>query len=104
MRSNQCLEEDNDDQHARARRSGPVATNIIASLPPTYGPALPLRGPGEQFEVLMPETVGDQVADAIVDDTFIVYTHPEVRDVLVERASDWNSFVDRQADAIAEQA
>ena len=83
---------------------GPVATNIIASLPPTFGPALPLRGPGEQFEILMPETVGEQVADAIVHDTFMVYTHPEVRDVLVERASDWNSFVDRQADAIAEQA
>lgn len=82
---------------------GPVATNIIASLPPTFGPELPLRGPGEQFSVLMPETVGEQVADGIVDDTFMLYTHPHVRDVLVERASDWNSFVDRQADNIARQ-
>jgi NAD(P)-dependent dehydrogenase (short-subunit alcohol dehydrogenase family) len=83
---------------------GPVATNIIASLPPTFGPELPMRGPGEQFGVLMPETVGEQVADAVVNDTFMLYTHADVRDILVERASDWNSFIDRQADKIAEQA
>lgn len=44
----------------------------------------------------MPEAVGEQVADAIVDDTFMLYTHPEVQDILVERARDWNAFIARQ--------
>jgi len=83
---------------------GPVATNIIASLPPTFGPELPVRGPGEQFAILMAETVGEQVAAAIVNDTFMLYTHPQVRDILVDRASDWNSFIDRQSDQVAGQA
>jgi NAD(P)-dependent dehydrogenase (short-subunit alcohol dehydrogenase family) len=83
---------------------GPVATNIIASLPPTFGPELPVRGPGEQFAILMAETVGEQVAAAIVNDTFMLYTHPQVRDILIERASDWNSFIDRQSDEVAGQA
>jgi NAD(P)-dependent dehydrogenase (short-subunit alcohol dehydrogenase family) len=80
---------------------GPVATNIISSLPPTFGPEAPIRGPGDQFGVLTPDVVGEQVADAIVDDTFMLFTHPEVRDVLVERASDWNAFIRRQTDTVA---
>ena len=83
---------------------GPVVTNIIASLPPTFGPDVPIRGPGEQFAVLMPEVVGEQVADAIVNDTFMLYTHPEVRDILVERATDWNAFIARQTDVVAGRA
>ena len=83
---------------------GPVATNIIASLPPTFGPEVPTRGPGEQFTVLAPEVVGEQVADAIVNDTFMLYTHTGVRDVLVERASDWNAFIARQTDEVAGRA
>ena len=82
---------------------GPVATNIVASLPPAFGPEVATRGPGSQFAVLMPETVGQQVADAIEHDTFMAYTHPHVRDVLVERASDWNAFVRRQTDTVAGQ-
>ena len=83
---------------------GPVATNIIASLPPTFGPDVPMRGPGEQFAVLMPEVVGEQVADAIVSDTFMLYTDTRVRDILVERATDWNAFIARQTDEVAGRA
>lgn len=80
---------------------GPVATNIVASLPPPFGPDVPLRGPGAQFGVLTPDVVGEQVADAIVDDLFMLYTHPGVRDILVERASDWDAFIARQTDEVA---
>lgn len=83
---------------------GPVATNIIASLPPSFGPDVPMRGPGQQFAVLMPEVVGEQVADAIVNDTFMLYTDARVRDILVERATDWNAFVARQTDVVAGRA
>jgi NAD(P)-dependent dehydrogenase (short-subunit alcohol dehydrogenase family) len=80
---------------------GPVATNIVSSLPPTFGLETPIRGPGAQFTVLTPDVVGEQVADAIVGDTFMLYTHPQVRDVLVERASDWNAFIAQQTDTVA---
>lgn len=83
---------------------GPVATNIIASLPPAFGPDVPTRGPGEQFGILMPEVVGEQVADAIINDTFMVYTHSHTRDILVERASNWNAFIARRTDEIAGHA
>ena len=75
---------------------GPVATDIMATMPPTFGPEVPTALPGAQFEVLLPEVVGEQVAQAILDDTFMLYTDDQVRDVLVERASDWNSFIARQ--------
>ena len=54
--------------------------------------------------MLAPEVVGEQVADAIVNDTFMLYTHTGVRDVLVERASDWNAFIARQTDEVAGRA
>lgn len=73
---------------------GPVITNIIDSLPPPFGPEPEMRGPGEQFALLSADEVGEQVADAILADTFMVYTHPQVRDVLVDRASNWNAFID----------
>lgn len=79
---------------------GPVMTNIISSMPPTFGPAVPIRGPGDQFALLCPDEVGEKVADAIVNDTFMVYTDDQVRDVLVERASDWNAFIAKQTDAV----
>ncbi|MGE2836015.1 SDR family NAD(P)-dependent oxidoreductase [Mycobacterium sp. SMC-4] len=76
---------------------GPVITNIIESLPPPFGPEPEMRGPGEQFGLLTPDEVGERVVEAILEDSFMVYTHPEVRDVLVDRASDWNAFIDERA-------
>jgi NAD(P)-dependent dehydrogenase (short-subunit alcohol dehydrogenase family) len=76
---------------------GPVITNIVESLPPAFGPEPQLRVPGTQFELLEPDHVGEQVAHAILADTFMIYTHDNVRDLLVERASDWNAFIDKQA-------
>lgn len=75
---------------------GPVLTNIMTSMPPTFGPDVAPRGPGPQFGLLTPEVVGEQLARAIVADEFMVYTDPQVRDVLVERASDWNGFMASQ--------
>ena len=79
---------------------GPVITNIIESLPPSFGPEPQMPGPGDQFGLLTPDEVGERVIEAIAQDTFMVYTHPEVRDVLVDRASDWNAFIDEQARTI----
>ncbi|GAT08371.1 SDR family oxidoreductase [Mycolicibacterium novocastrense] len=81
---------------------GPVATNILATMPPTFGPEVQTGLPGEQFGVLLPEEVGEQVAEAILGDTFMLFTDDQVRDVLVERASDWNSFIAKQTEKLAQ--
>ncbi|WP_319457367.1 MULTISPECIES: SDR family oxidoreductase [unclassified Mycobacterium] len=79
---------------------GPVLTNIMATMPPTFGPEVATRPPGAQFGLLTPDVVGEQVAEAILADTFMLYTDPKVRDVLVERASDWNAFIAKQIAAL----
>lgn len=75
---------------------GPVLTNIVASLPESFGPEVQMRGRGAGFALLTAETVGEQVADAVLSDTFVVYTHDATREVLLDRASDWNAFVARR--------
>ena len=82
---------------------GPVATNILATMPPTFGPEVQTGLPGEQFGVLLPDEVGEQVAKAILHDTFILFTDDQVRDVLVERATDWNSFIAKQTEKLAQR-
>ena len=81
---------------------GPVLTNIMSTMPPTFGPEVAPRPPGPQFALLQPELVGEKVAEAILNDTFMLYTDEQVRDVLVERASDWNAFIGKQTDRIAD--
>ncbi|MBX7433093.1 SDR family oxidoreductase [Mycobacterium sp. Y57] len=83
---------------------GPTLTNIVSTMPPTFGPPVQTGYPGEQFGVLMPDVVGEQVAEAIADDTFMVFTDDQVRDVLVERASDWNAFIAKQTAKMVEAA
>lgn len=41
---------------------GPVLTNIASDIP-TFGAGAPLRTPGDHFELLLPEPVGELVAD-----------------------------------------
>lgn len=79
---------------------GPVLTNIIDSMPEAFGPEPELRGPGEQFGLLTADEVGERVAQAVLDDTFMVYTHDNVRDVLVERAGDWNAFIEEMGRSV----
>lgn len=74
---------------------GPVLTNIAAAVP-TFGDGAPLRIPGEQFELLDPATVGDLVADAILQNRFFVPTHPQVVDELRRRIEDWDAYIDYQ--------
>jgi NAD(P)-dependent dehydrogenase (short-subunit alcohol dehydrogenase family) len=80
---------------------GPVTTNIMASRPPTFGPETETRGLGQHFPFLDPADVGEQVSEAILADTFMVFTHPQVRDLLIERATDWNAFIEKQTQEIA---
>lgn len=83
---------------------GPVRTGISRSLPQTFGPDPGMRGPGEQFAFLDPRDVGNQVAEAISANTFMLPTHPHVRELLVERATDWDGFVEKQTLLAADPA
>ncbi|MFY9764535.1 MAG: SDR family oxidoreductase [Mycobacterium sp.] len=74
---------------------GPVLTNIFDSVR-LFGPDTPLNSPGEQFRLLDPAEVADMVLDAIRTDRFMLPTHAAVRDILIERASDWDGFLAKQ--------
>jgi NAD(P)-dependent dehydrogenase (short-subunit alcohol dehydrogenase family) len=80
---------------------GPVMTNIGESLK-VSGPPVRLRGPGKDLALLQPNAVGDMVRQAVLDDRFLLLTHPELQDVLVSRARDEEAFLERQLAAIAE--
>jgi short-subunit dehydrogenase len=74
---------------------GPVRTNISRSVP-SFGPRTDLRTPGAQFALLEPSAVADMVLDALEHRRFLIVTHPEVKDLLVARATDWDAFLDDQ--------
>ena len=77
---------------------GPVRTNIMSSVK-VFSEGLDIRGPGAQFELLEPAAVGDMVVEAIRRNRFMLPTHPAVRDLLVERAMDWDRFLQKQIDS-----
>lgn len=74
---------------------GAVRTNIMAGLR-SFGPPTDTRGPGPAFDLMEAADVGEQVAHAILANRFMLPTHDNVRDCLIERASDWDRFIDRQ--------
>lgn len=76
---------------------GPVRTNILESLR-SFGPETETRSPGPAFALKDAEEVGDMVVAAIREERFMVPTDDQVHDLLAERASDWDAFLDRQAE------
>jgi NAD(P)-dependent dehydrogenase (short-subunit alcohol dehydrogenase family) len=82
---------------------GPVATNIGQFIS-FSGPPVRMRGPGRHLVALDPAVVGAQVRQAILDDQFLLLTHPELQDVLIARAKDPEAFLEGQLAAIAEES
>jgi NAD(P)-dependent dehydrogenase (short-subunit alcohol dehydrogenase family) len=74
---------------------GPVQTNIMKSNK-AWSTGLDIRGPGPEFGMLQPDEVGDMVVDAVRRNIFFLPTHKAVEAKLVERARDWNGFLERQ--------
>src|ERR1700759_3798292 len=74
---------------------GPVLTNIASNIP-TFGGGAPLRTPGDHYDLLTPEPVGELVAEAILNNRFFVPTHPEVVEELRRRVDDWDAYLDAQ--------
>jgi NAD(P)-dependent dehydrogenase (short-subunit alcohol dehydrogenase family) len=81
---------------------GPVATNISEQM--TFHDEVPINSPGG-LELMDPAVVGDQVIDAVRNDTFLLLTHGDkVRDLLVQRAQDPEGFLNRQIAALGRSA
>jgi len=80
---------------------GPVMTNIGKFIS-FSGRPVALHGPG--LPQVEPELVGEQVCQAILDNVFLLLTHPEVRDVLIARAQDPEAFMARQLASLAGDA
>lgn len=80
---------------------GPVATNIAEQIR-VSGPPVKMHGPGADLDVMQPETVGEQVRDAILGDRFLCLTHPrQVHEILVRRAEDPEGFLAGQIATVA---
>ncbi len=71
---------------------GPVATNIRQQV--TFsGAPVHIHPPIKGMTPADPVAVGEMVVDAVRHDRFLVLTHPELHDLLVERATDPEGFL-----------
>jgi NAD(P)-dependent dehydrogenase (short-subunit alcohol dehydrogenase family) len=69
-----------------------VATNIVEQIS-VYGTASTPRAP--QHPIVEPGVVGELIADAVTEGTFLVVTAPEIRTELLERATDPEAYLQR---------
>jgi hypothetical protein len=61
-----------------------------------------MRPPIKGMTPIDPIAVGEMVVDAILADRFLVLTHPELHDLLVERAEDPEGFLAERIRTIEE--
>jgi NAD(P)-dependent dehydrogenase (short-subunit alcohol dehydrogenase family) len=74
---------------------GAVMSNIQQQMR-FSGPPVKLRSPGKGLAPATPEVVGQQVRDAILEDRFLLLTHPQLHETLVRRAEDPDGFLAEQ--------
>jgi NAD(P)-dependent dehydrogenase (short-subunit alcohol dehydrogenase family) len=74
---------------------GPVRTNIMKSNR-AWSTGLDIRGPGPEFRMLEPDEVGEMVVDAVRRNLFFLPTDSAVTAKLIDRAADWEGFLQRQ--------
>jgi len=80
---------------------GPVATNLRQQV--TFsGAPVRMRPPVKGMAPADPMAVGEMVVDAIRNDRFLVLTHPELHDLLVQRAQDPEAFLAERIRTIEE--
>jgi NAD(P)-dependent dehydrogenase (short-subunit alcohol dehydrogenase family) len=72
---------------------GPVATNIAEQIR-YFGPPRPPRPPKLGFATA--EAAGEQVADAVATDRFLVLTSPEAAEFVRHRGDDVDGFLEAQ--------
>jgi NAD(P)-dependent dehydrogenase (short-subunit alcohol dehydrogenase family) len=74
---------------------GPVRTNIMKSNR-AWSTGLDIRGPGAEFRMLEPDEVGEMVVDAVRRNLFFLPTDSAVTAKLIDRATDWEGFLQLQ--------
>ena len=80
---------------------GPVATNLREHV--TFsGAPVRMRPPIKGMTPIEPMAVGEMVVDAIRRERFLVLTHPELHELLVERAQDPDGFLAERIRTIEE--
>ena len=79
---------------------GPVDTNIREQMTHS-GPPVSSTGIGIGLKAVQPEDVGLMVVNAIRTDTFLLLTHPEVKEVLISKAEDPEAFLANQLQNLA---
>lgn len=79
---------------------GPVKTNIGEGIA-FSGEPVKMRPPAPGLDFVSGEEVGHMVCQAIIDDQFLLLTHPELQEILVRRAADHQGFIEGQISAIA---
>lgn len=80
---------------------GPVATNLRQQV--TFsGAPVRIRPPVKGMTPADPMAVGEMVVDAIRHNQFLVLTHPELHDLLIERAKDPEAFLAERIRTIEE--
>jgi NAD(P)-dependent dehydrogenase (short-subunit alcohol dehydrogenase family) len=76
---------------------GPVRTNIMQAAR-VFSTDVQIRAPGRQFDLLTADAVGEMVVDAIRKQVFFLPTHPQVQEILVRRAGDFDAYLQSQID------
>jgi NAD(P)-dependent dehydrogenase (short-subunit alcohol dehydrogenase family) len=80
---------------------GPVATNLRQQM--TFsGAPVRMRPPVKGMTPADPVEVGEMVVDAIRKNRFLVVTHPELQELLLQRAEDPDGFLAERIRAIEE--
>lgn len=82
---------------------GPVRTAIGKTMK-SYTDNIGLRGPGVQFAMKEADEIGEMVAEAVEQDRFFVPTDLQIMDVLRQRASDPEAFLDAQINALQQES
>jgi NAD(P)-dependent dehydrogenase (short-subunit alcohol dehydrogenase family) len=69
---------------------GPVRTNIVSDM--RFLDAMPIRPP-HGLDLLDADAVGAMVVDAVRADQYLLLTHSEMHDILVQRTNDPEQFI-----------
>jgi NAD(P)-dependent dehydrogenase (short-subunit alcohol dehydrogenase family) len=76
---------------------GPVGTNIMRSAR-VFSKDVEIRGPGPEFDLMTADAVGELIVNAIRNEVFFLPTHPQIRDILIRRAQDFDANLQDRID------
>lgn len=79
---------------------GPVMTNVMDSMT-NWTENCPMRGPGSELELKLPEDVAVTLSDAMCDGRILVASDERVWDLVKQWADGPDAFIRRQIDAFA---